>query len=74
MDAWTELIAQKAMDHLTEHRTSFVITHRLSAIGNADLVLILKDGGILEQGNHAQLSAKGGLTCITVSLKAGLNP
>ncbi len=54
------LITQKAMDRLTEHRTSFVIAHRLSTIKNADLILVLKDGDIIEQGNHEELLAKGG--------------
>ena len=60
MDTRTELITQRAMDRLTEHRTSFVIAHRLSTIRNADLILVLKDGDIIEQGNHEQLLAKSG--------------
>lgn len=48
------------MDRLTEHRTSFVIAHRLSTIRNADLILVLKDGDIIEQGTHNELLAKGG--------------
>lgn len=60
VDTQTELITQKAMDRLTEHRTSFVIAHRLSTIKNADLILVLKDGDIIEQGTHNQLLAKGG--------------
>ena len=60
VDTRTELITQKAMDRLTEHRTSFVIAHRLSTIKNADLILLLKDGDIIEQGTHDQLLAKGG--------------
>lgn len=60
VDTRTELITQKAMDRLTEHRTSFVIAHRLSTIKNADLILVLKDGDIIEQGTHDQLLAKGG--------------
>lgn len=60
VDTRTELITQKAMDRLTEHRTSFVIAHRLSTIKNADLILVLKDGDIIEQGTHEQLLAKGG--------------
>ena len=48
------------MDKLTENRTSFVIAHRLSTIKNADLILVLKDGDIVEQGNHEQLLSKGG--------------
>ena len=60
VDTRTELITQKAMDRLTEHRTSFVIAHRLSTIKNADLILVLKDGDIIEQGTHESLLAKGG--------------
>ena len=48
------------MDKLTENRTSFVIAHRLSTIKNADLILVLKDGDIVEQGNHEELLKKGG--------------
>ena len=48
-------VSQQAMDRLTEHRTSFVIAHRLSTIKNADLILVLKDGDIIEQGTHQQL-------------------
>ena len=48
------------MDRLTEHRTTFVIAHRLSTIKNADLILVLKDGDIIEQGTHKELLAKGG--------------
>lgn len=60
VDTRTELITQKAMDQLTEHRTSFVIAHRLSTIKNADLILVMKDGDIIEQGNHESLLAQGG--------------
>ena len=60
VDTRTELITQKAMDRLTEKRTSFVIAHRLSTIKNADLILVMKDGDIIEQGNHETLLAKGG--------------
>lgn len=60
VDTRTELITQKAMDMLTEHRTSFVIAHRLSTIKNADLILVMKDGNIIEQGNHETLLAQGG--------------
>ncbi len=60
VDTRTELIAQRAMDKLTEHRTSFVIAHRLSTIKNADLILVMRDGDIIEQGNHEELLAMGG--------------
>ena len=48
------------MDKLTEGRTSFIIAHRLSTIKNADLILVMKEGNIIEQGNHEQLMAKNG--------------
>ena len=60
VDTRTELITQQAMDRLTQQRTSFVIAHRLSTIKNADLILVMKDGDIIEQGTHEQLLAKGG--------------
>lgn len=60
VDTRTEIQIQKAMDKLTEGRTSFVIAHRLSTIKNADLILVMKDGDIIESGNHETLLAKGG--------------
>lgn len=60
VDTRTELVIQKAMDELTKGRTSFVIAHRLSTIKNADVILVLKDGDIIEQGNHQELLAKNG--------------
>lgn len=60
VDTRTELAIQNAMDKLTEGRTSFVIAHRLSTIKNADVIMVLKDGDIIEQGNHEQLLKKKG--------------
>ena len=60
VDTRTELMTQKAMDELMEDRTSFVIAHRLSTIKNADLILVLKDGNIIEQGDHETLLKQGG--------------
>ena len=60
VDTRTELITQQAMDSLTQKRTSFVIAHRLSTIKNADLILVMNEGDIIEQGNHEELLAKGG--------------
>ncbi len=60
VDTRTERIIQKAMDGLTEGRTSFVIAHRLSTIKNSDLILVLKDGDIIGSGTHEELLAQGG--------------
>ena len=60
VDTRTEELVQKAMDKLTEGRTSFIIAHRLSTIKNADLILVMKDGNIIEQGNHKELLEKKG--------------
>lgn len=60
VDTRTELIIQKAMDELTKNRTSFVIAHRLSTIKNADVILVMKNGDIIEQGNHEQLLKANG--------------
>jgi len=60
VDTRTEVIIQRAMDELTKDRTSFVIAHRLSTIKNADLILVMKDGDVIESGNHEELMAKGG--------------
>ena len=60
VDTRTEHLIQDAMTNLMKGRTSFVIAHRLSTIKNADLILVMKDGDIVEQGNHEQLLAKGG--------------
>ena len=60
VDTRTEVLIQQAMDKLTEGKTSFVIAHRLSTIKNADLILVMKDGDIIEAGNHHELISKDG--------------
>lgn len=60
VDTRTELIIQRAMDELTKGRTSFVIAHRLSTIKNADLILVIKDGDVIESGTHDELMQRGG--------------
>ena len=60
VDTRAEELIQKAMDKLMEGRTSFVIVHRLSTIRNADLILVMKDGNIIEQENHQELMAQAG--------------
>jgi ATP-binding cassette subfamily B protein len=61
IDTRTELLIQKAMDELMRNRTSFIIAHRISTVKNADLILVMKDGDIVEQGRHEELLEKGGL-------------
>lgn len=61
VDTRTEILIQTAMDRLTKGRTSFVIAHRLSTIKNADKIIVMKDGNIVEVGNHDELIAKGGV-------------
>ena len=60
VDTRTEILIQKAMDHLMEGRTSFIIAHRLSTIRNSDMILVMKDGDIIEQGTHEELLEKNG--------------
>ena len=60
VDTRTEELIQKAMDQLTVGRTSFIIAHRLSTIRNADLILVMKDGDIIEKGSHEQLLSQNG--------------
>lgn len=60
VDTRTEILIQKAMEHLMKDRTSFVIAHRLSTVRDSDLILVMKDGDIAEQGNHEQLLAQNG--------------
>lgn len=60
VDTRTEELVQSAMDKLTEGRTSFIIAHRLSTIKNADMILVMKDGNIIEMGNHKELMSKNG--------------
>ena len=69
VDTRTEELIQKAMDKLMEGRTSFVIAHRLSTIRNADLILVMKDGNIIEQGNHQELMSQK--MCIRDSFSSG---
>ncbi len=60
VDTRTEVRIQKAMDNLMKGRTSFIIAHRLSTIRDADLILVMKEGDIIEQGNHEELMSRGG--------------
>ena len=60
VDTRTELVIQRAMDELMKGRTSFVIAHRLSTIKNADLILVMNGGDVIESGSHDELMRKGG--------------
>ena len=61
VDTRTEIVIQEAMDKLLAGRTSFVIAHRLSTIKNADVILVLKNGDVVEQGNHEELLSLNGV-------------
>ncbi|MDD6420554.1 MAG: ABC transporter ATP-binding protein [Lactobacillus delbrueckii] len=63
IDTRTEMLIQAAFDKLMQGRTSFVVAHRLSTVVNADLILVMKDGQIIERGKHADLLARGGFYC-----------
>lgn len=71
VDTRTEILIQSAMDNLMKGRTSFIIAHRLSTIRNADLILVMKEGDIIEQGTHQELLDKAGSmrNCIILSLR-----
>ena len=70
VDTRTELLIQRAMDELTKGRTSFVIAHRLSTIKNADLILVMRDGDVIESGTHEQLMEQNGLYADMFRLQA----
>ena len=72
VDTRTEVLIQKAMDKLMRNRTSFVIAHRLSTIRNADLILVVNDGNIVEQGRHGELIARQGFYSSLYNSQFGL--
>ena len=72
IDTRTEVLIQNAMNNLMQDRTSFVIAHRLSTIRDADLILVMKDGDIIEQGNHKELLEKKGFYAEDVYKRQGL--
>ncbi|MCL1849070.1 MAG: ATP-binding cassette domain-containing protein, partial [Clostridiales bacterium] len=72
VDARTEVLIQEAMDKLMAGRTSFVIAHRLSTIKNANLILVLKDGDVIERGTHRELLAQGGFYAELYNSQFGL--
>ena len=71
MDTRTEMLIQKAMDTLMGGRTCFVIAHRLSTIVNADLILVIRDGRIVEQGTHEELKGAGGIYQSIYEIQSG---
>jgi len=72
VDTRTEVLIQKAMAELMRDRTSFVIAHRLSTVRNADTILVMDNGSIVEQGNHAELmAARGSTTTFTTASLRG---
>ena len=70
LDTESEKLVQEALDHLMENRTTLVIAHRLSTIKNADLIVVLENGKIIETGNHEELIAKGGLYYKLISMQS----
>jgi len=71
VDTETEMLIQRSLDRLTENRTTFAIAHRLSTIKDADLILVLEDGKIVERGSHEALLENGGLYAHLWGVQAG---